>query len=67
MFVMVIMSDKEIKEQRDQVLDLTVELTTRYGIVISIIENNYNFFYEWIEALPFFNNVNREGVEVYGR
>lgn len=64
--VLLDMSDQEIKKRHDQVLDLVVELTTRYGIVVSIIENNHDYFYEWLEVLPFFKNVYNEGVEIYG-
>jgi len=63
--VLVDMDEGEIKKKRDQVLDLTVDLTTRYGIVLSIIENNYDYFYDWLEALPFFTNVEKEGVNLY--
>ncbi len=61
------MNNEEIKKKRSQILDVNVELTTRFGIVISIIENNYDFFNEWLEVLPFFKNVISEGVEIYGR
>ena len=64
--VLVDMNEKEIKNERDKVLDLTVDLTTRYGVVLSIIENNYDYFYDWAEVLPFFANVIREGVSIYG-
>ena len=64
--VLVDMNEEEIKNERDKVLDLTVDLTTRYGVVLSIIENNYDYFYDWAEVLPFFANVIREGVSIYG-
>ena len=64
--VLVDMNEKEIKNERDKVLDLTVDLTTRYGVVLSIIENNHDYFYDWAEVLPFFANVIREGVSIYG-
>lgn len=64
--VLLDMDEKEIKKKRDEVINLTVDLTTRYGIVLSIIENNYNYFYDWTDVLPFFANVNREGIEIYG-
>ena len=65
--VLVDMNEEEIKNERDKVLDLTVDLTTRYGVVLSIIENNYDYFYDWAEVLPFFTNVIREGVSIYGK
>lgn len=61
------MDDEEIRSKRDQVLDLTVDLTTRYGVVLSIIENNYDHFYNWVDVVPFFLNVEREGIELYAR
>lgn len=64
--VLLDMSEQEIKKRHDQVLDLIVELTTRYGVVVSIIGNNHDYFYEWLETLPFFKNVYSEGVEIYG-
>lgn len=64
--VLVDMEQEEIKKAHDQVLDVTITLTTRYGIVLSIIENNYNYFYEWVDVLPFFKNVEKEGIEIYG-
>ena len=57
---------KEIKKQRDKVLDIVVDLTTKYGIVLSIIENNYNYFYDWAKVLPFFADIKREGINMYG-
>lgn len=64
--ILVDMDDREIKMQHDRVLDVVVDLTTRYGIVLSIIENNYNYFYDWADALPFFANIEREGINIYG-
>lgn len=59
-------SDDEIKQYREQVLNVVVNLTTRYGIVISTIENNFNYFNNWVEDIPFFLKVKEEGVEIYG-
>lgn len=64
--VLVDMDEKEIKRQQDKVLDVVVDLTTRYGIVLSVIENNYSYFYDWVDVIPFFTNVEREGVNIYG-
>jgi predicted nucleotidyltransferase len=64
--VLVNMDEREIDKKRDEVLDVVVDLTTRYGVVLSIIENNYDYFYDWARALPFFTNIIREGVNIYG-
>ncbi len=64
--VLVDMDEKGIKGQREKLLDIIVSLTTKYGIVLSIIENNYKYFYDWVNVLPFFSNIKREGVSIYG-
>ena len=64
--VLLDMDEKEIKRQHDKVLDVVVDLTTRYGIVLSVIENNYDYFYDWVDVLPFFASIEREGVDIYG-
>jgi uncharacterized protein len=58
--------DEEIKKYREKVLDVVVDLTTRYGIVISIIENSATYFSDWADDIPFFSKVKEEGVEIYG-
>ena len=65
--VLVDMDEGEINKKRDEVLDMVVNLATRYGIVLSIIENNYDYFYDWAKSLPFFTNVIKEGVNIYER
>jgi predicted nucleotidyltransferase len=65
--VLLDMGEERIKKCSENVLDLSVDLTTRYGVVVSIQEHNIDFFNNWVDTLPFFNNVSREGVELYGR
>ncbi len=64
--VLVDLEENEIKELHEQVIDLTVELTSKYGVVLSVIENNYENFYSWMDVVPFYMNVEREGVRLYG-
>ena len=58
---------EEIEKRQDQVLELAVDLATRHGIVISIIEKNYKQYYEWVEVIPFLVNIEKEGICVYER
>jgi uncharacterized protein len=60
------LSDEEIESKNEEVLELTVELSTRYGIFISIVKNNVEFFNEWVDTLPYFKNVIDEGINIYG-
>ena len=67
MVLLVGMDGREIKKQQDRILDIVVGLTTQYGIVLSVIENNYNYFCDWADVIPFFANIVREGVNMYGQ
>jgi len=60
------LSDEEIESKNEEVLELTVELSTRYGVFISIVKNNIGFFNEWVDTLPYFKNVIDEGINIYG-
>jgi predicted nucleotidyltransferase len=64
--VLLNMNEEEIKKYHNIVLDIIVDLTTQYGVVLSIIENNVDYFYEWLDIMPFFSNVKNEGIQIYG-
>lgn len=64
--VLVDMDEDEIKTKQDKILDIAVDISIRYGIVLSIVENNHDYFYDWVEALPFFANIENEGIRIYG-
>ncbi len=64
--VLLEMEDKAIKKYDEAVLELTVDLTTRYGIYVSVVKNNAKFFDEWADVLPYFKNVKTEGINLYG-
>lgn len=59
------LSDEEIESKNEEVLELTVDLTTRYGVLISIVKNNIDFFNEWVDTLPYFKNVLADGIDIY--
>ncbi|MCK9216868.1 MAG: nucleotidyltransferase domain-containing protein [Firmicutes bacterium] len=61
------MNQEEIIKHREKVLDVVVDLTTEYGAVLSVIENNYDYFYDWVDVLPFFANIEKEGVDIFGQ
>ncbi len=61
------MGEEDYRQYSEKLLDLTVDLATRYGVIVSIQENNIDFFNEWADTLPFFHNVINEGVELYGK
>ncbi len=66
LMILLDLTDEEIEKTNEEVLELTVDLTTRYGIFISIVKNNVDFFYEWVDTLPYFKNVISDGINIYG-
>ncbi len=61
------LDEKDIRKFDEAVLELTIKmLTTRYGILVSVVANNVDFFYEWFDTLPYFKNVITEGITLYG-
>ena len=47
------------------VLDISDTLFWKYGAVISVHSQNYAFFKEWVSHLPFYRNVETEGIRYY--
>ena len=55
----------EIVKYRDRIVDIMVELSLKYDVVVSITENNVEDFKEYVNYVPFYSNVYNEGVEIY--
>ncbi|HBY20899.1 MAG TPA: hypothetical protein DEG71_07815 [Clostridiales bacterium] len=66
-FVVVDIDEDSINKYKYIIADVMTELSLKYNILISITEVNLSKFNEYKEILPFFNNIKREGIEVYGR
>lgn len=57
-------SDKEIEQVENKIFDLAFELEIEQGVVINpILKNEQNYQY-WLGALPFYDNVEKEGVVI---
>ena len=50
------------KTMNDQMLDLVVDLELDCGKVLSIVKIDYARFCEWQKTLPFYRNIDQEGV-----
>lgn len=59
-------SDMEIKNYRELLSELTYDFNTSYDIDIKPIAKNKDEFTKWVNAYPFYANVQREGVELFG-
>lgn len=55
-------SRQEIQARNWQVGDVAAELMMDYGVMVSPIVENRSYFNLNVELLPFYRNINREGV-----
>jgi hypothetical protein len=59
-------SEENIKKYEDEFADTIFELSLKYDILLSIIFKSNNQFNKYLDILPFYMTVHREGIEVYG-
>lgn len=50
------------EEMHEEMTDLTVDLQLEYNLVLSLVLIDYDNFREWSEVLPFYRNVQEEGI-----
>ena len=62
--ILVDASRQDISAQNWQVGDLAAELLLNYGVVVSPIVENRDYFNKSVNVLPFYRNVDREGVRI---
>ena len=64
--VLTTLTDEEIDKIETQVFDLAFDFQMEYGIYISVIIKNEDHFNYWLGALPFYDNVQKEGIVLNG-
>ena len=58
-------SREDIPSLRKYLVELSTDLGWEYDPPVSPTMQNYDFFMDWAEVLPFYRNVIREGIELY--
>ena len=66
MMILTTLNDENILEISYQLYDLAFDYQMEYGVDISVIVKNEEQFNYWLGALPFYDNVKREGVVING-
>lgn len=58
------LTDKEITEYGEKIIDIAydIEWNNNFDVMISPLVKNIDKFNYWLEALPFYMNVQKEGV-----
>ncbi len=65
--ILVDLPDDEIKGKRHTLSDMTYDYNYENNIEIMPIVKNQSHFNRWLRAYPFYNNVKKEGVELYAK
>lgn len=63
--IAVIVKDAKTKMNQEQIIDFALELDFKYDKVFSVIDIDYDEFKKWEDILPFYRNVNREGIVIW--
>lgn len=64
--VLTTLKDEDSSTVSYQLYDLAFDYQMEYGIDIRVIVKNENQFNYWLGALPFYDNINREGIVIDG-
>ena len=64
--ILVDLTDMEIKEYQRKLSDLTFDFNMDNDLDIKPIVKNEGHFLKWIQNYPFYSNVKREGVVLFG-
>lgn len=58
--------EDDIKATEYKLYDVAFDFLMEYGVDISVIVKNENHYRYWLGALPFYDNVEKEGVVIDG-
>lgn len=64
--VLTSLPEENIELAEDKLYDAAFDILMEYGVSISVIVKNEEHFNYWLGALPFYDNVEREGVVISG-
>lgn len=65
--VLVNQEDKDLPLYDPAIVNLSVEIAQKYDVIPSIIIKGYSQFQYYLDVLPFYMNVQNEGIEIYGQ
>ena len=63
--IMVIVKNELDKFTEDKLSDFIVDMNLKYDKVFSVIDVNVHEFIKWADTLPFYKNVNRDGIVLW--
>ncbi len=65
-FVLVDDTEENLRRTKYRIADIMTTLSLNYDILVSITEETYSRYRDYSDFLPFYKNISREGVTIYG-
>jgi len=67
--IMILVDEEEVtlRKYRNKIVDIMTDLSLKYDTFISITKTTYSRYNEYLDVLPYYQNIYKEGVEIYGR
>lgn len=56
------LTDDQIVQIEDELFDVAYDIELEYGVPISVNIKNEEHFRNWVNSLPYYSNIEREGV-----
>lgn len=65
--IMVMLDEDEqnIGKYREMIIDIHVEVNLQYDVLLSVILQDIKKYFQYLDVLPFYSNVNKEGIVLY--
>ena len=60
------LNDEEIEIYKERIYDFAYDIELENDVIISPLVKNIDNFNYWLDALPFYMNVQKEGVVLHG-
>lgn len=66
--ILVLVTEKpdKLKKYDESLLDISVDMSLEYGLVLSIRTKSCLEYEKYVQFVPFYKNVEREGILLYG-
>ncbi len=67
--IMILVDENEntLRKYNYKIADIMTHLSLKYDTFISLTEETYSRYNDYLDILPFFRNIYNEGVEIYGK
>lgn len=62
--ILTTLSNRELELAENKIFDVAFDFEMEYGVVINPVLENEGHFKYWLGALPFFDNVAKDGIEI---